>query len=749
MAEKLADDLSGVIHELVIEEVKAAVKTIRPLPGPQGPQGPAGRDADPTEMKKSIKEHVSKSIAFGGGGVGLPPGTGKGQSLINLGNPNTVTSATWIYAEGVLAAGFGVKAGTAADAVNNTASLRAAIAACVSNEIAMLYLPAGDIYLDNTTPIDLTEVYKYTAPFDSTTFVTRAQGISIIGQGMFSTRLRTTKQGTLFRVYPTDSTTLEDQWFENLSILGLGISPTSKLSITVNSGSAAVTIADTTGLSTGMWVQDTHNFRFPVNTAILSIVGTTVTMTQNATGSGTSDLLFYTDSCAVQRGGVTASRSDVMVGGGLRATWIEGFFTGVRCDDCSGTVFDQALSAGCMYSYELWYNPNGIVWQGGAVHGIRQIGGSTGTCTNGSASITGVTFTKAGITCLDIPIGSKIADWTSSGFAPDVCVLSTTSTTITASATYTGGNGVKTMTYHKGIGVAVCTGPWRPAFNSGFGSPLNLLATNAFFAGFGAELWADARADGVRNLKFYNSYTESLYQLVKVGSPNGSGICKVIVEGSHFSTIDSAQSIGWIEGVTTTGTPGFDVEIKNNTNNGTMNKPFFYSQNASMGSARLLIGPNTFIISATQNTVGDPTFPQMSPYQVTNGSVFGFGMGPQYSGAVISQSLSGSTAQFIPRGTGTFLWTLTGNTTLGVFAANTFAYLASGQVLTIELVQDGTGGRSFTFPAQFVNSDGTTRVGTAGVIASGTANQRLVITFICNQRQQLFIRTDGNGVAWS
>lgn len=144
MAEKLAEDLSGVIHELVIEEVRAAVKTIRPLPGPQGPQGPAGKDADPLEIKKTIKDHVRRDIAFGGGGVGLPPGTGKGQSLINLNNPNTVTSATWSYALGVPAEGFGVSASSSASI--NTAALQLAL-----NVTGTVTLTVPGTYLVNDT----------------------------------------------------------------------------------------------------------------------------------------------------------------------------------------------------------------------------------------------------------------------------------------------------------------------------------------------------------------------------------------------------------------------------------------------------------------------------------------------------------------------------------------------------------------------------------------------------------------------
>jgi hypothetical protein len=146
MAEKLAEDLSGVIHELVIEEVKAAVRTIKPLPGPQGPPGPAGRDADPLEIKKAVKESARRDIAFGGGGVGLPPGQAKGQTLINLSNPNTVTSATWSYALGVPAEGFG--ASPSASAAINTAAIQAAL-----NVGGLVTLEVAGVYFVNATLI--------------------------------------------------------------------------------------------------------------------------------------------------------------------------------------------------------------------------------------------------------------------------------------------------------------------------------------------------------------------------------------------------------------------------------------------------------------------------------------------------------------------------------------------------------------------------------------------------------------------
>lgn len=655
------------------------------------------------------------------------------------------------------------------DAATNTANLRICISAAVELGIATIVFPFGDIYFDTTTPIDLPEIYGLALNGDNPGAEDYTSGITLVGQGRLATRLRCTTGGTLFRAYPTTQN-LYDQWFKHLSIFGPNSAPVTKSSCGVSSGSETVTIADTSSLAVGMWVYDHKNGYFPVgsyiktittNTSIVVASKTTASppVEQNQTASGTdasATLTFYTDSCAIQRGGVASANSNIIVNGGLESVGIYDFFTGLRADDNSVLLLHDVWMSGNEYNVEGWYNCDGWTFTTCFLMGTRFARGITGTTTNSSATISALSLDSAVLPDQDatyIRPGSKVANWTTpAGFVGTERVVSTTSTTAVMSATHagSGGGSSKTLTFHRGVGLSIGGGPWRPAYNGGLGTPNNIKFVDTLM-GYGMEVAFEHPNDGAKPVVFENCYTENLHQLVRHSFAAGAGGSVFVIERCHFSTMDSAQGRGWVECLATGGSPNPSVTYRNCDNDGTMNRPWFYQNNASSANLLLDIDNCQFGVLSTQNCFSDGTFPQFTGWKPKNGSRFRMGSGPGQAGGIHqSSAVTGATSQWQPRGMRRHEWTITGNATLTVQATNTFVALEDGDLITFALTQNGTGGYTFTFNSTyFFKSDGTTVLGTAGVIAAGTANQRLSLTFVVDLPRKRFIRCDGNNETWT
>ena len=667
----------------------------------------------------------------------------------------------------IMAVDFGVS--PSAGAVINTAGLRNAIAAAISNDAGKVVLPAGDIYLDNTTPIDITEIYGTALAGDLPLTLSYTEGITIEGQGRLSTRLRCTSGGTLFRVYATTQN-LMGQWFKNLSIFGPNSAPVTKSSCGVSSGSNVVTLANTSDLSVGMWVYDHKNGYFPIGSyisAITSNVSVTISskttasppvqQNQNASGSDASaTLTFYIDSCAIQRGGVSSGFSNILQNGGLEHVGIYDFFTALRCDDNSQLYLRDIWSSGNEYFVEGWYNSDNWTFDFCYLQGTRFARGITGTTTNSSSTISSLVFdpgTMPGQDGTYIRPGSKVSNWTTpSGFVGTERVVSTTSTTAVMSANHagSGGGASKTLTFHRGVGVSIAAGPWRPAYNGSLGTPNNILFTNSNI-GQGMEKAFECGVDGAKPITFSRSYIEGLHQLASHSFPAGGGAVIIVCEQCHFSTMDNAQGRGFVECLATGGSPNPSVTYRNCDSDGTMSRPWFFMNNPSSNNVLLDIDNCQLSPAATQNVYSDGTFPLITGWYNKNGTRFCMGGGPGQAGGVHVATATGAyTSQWQPRGFRRFEWTLSGNTSVPIQATNTFVGLEDGDLITFKLTQNGTGGYTMTFDATyFFKSDGATALGTAGVIAPGTANKVLSITFVVNLGQKRFIRCDGNGEAWT
>jgi len=669
----------------------------------------------------------------------------------------------------IMAVDFGVS--PSAGALINTAGLRKAIESAAANDVGTIVLPAGDIYLDNTTPIDITEIYGTALNGDDPNAAVYTSGITIQGQGRLSTRLRCQSPGTLFRVYPTTQL-LFDSWFKDLSIFGPNSAPVTKSSCGVSSGSNVVNIANTAGLSVGMWVYDHKNGHFPIGSYIGGITpGVSITIKskttasppveQNQNASGTdaaSTLTFYEDSCAIQCGGVSTTFSNILQNGGLDNVGVYDFFTGVRCDDASVRIMRNVWMEGNEYHVEGWYNSDGWTFQNCWFFGTRWARGITATTTNSSGAVSAIAFDPAVLDNTDatyIRPGSKVANWTTpAGFVGTervVSIDSATQVTMSGNHAASGGGASKTLTFHRGIGLSIGGGPWRPGYNGSLGTPDNIRFIDTLM-GYGLEAVFEYTSDGAL-VKFDNCYIENAHQLARVSNAASTGGNSIIVvDNCHFSQMDSAQGRGYIENLAAAGSPFPTVVYKNSNGDGTMNRPWLHISSASSSQVVLEIDNCVFGVSSTQNDYFDTVFPLQPSWRSRARSRFCMGKGPGQAGGVYVNSVTGSNwcQQWQPRGFRRFELTLTGNTSVPIQATNTFVGLEDGDLITFKLTQNGTGGYTMTFDGTyFFKSDGATVLGTAGVIASGTANKVLSITFVVNLGQKRFIRCDGNGETWT
>ena len=539
------------------------------------------------------------------------------------------------------------------------------------------------------------------------------QAVGIVGAGIGKSVL-IGGDNTMFKVAPTvgSSRTLINPFIERLSLVGPATMPVAVAAAGCTNSSTTVTLASTAGLAVGMWLFDYATSGWKTGTRIESIVpNTSITVRDAFTGSTASyTLTAYTDSCAAQFGGNDADRSNIVEGGVVNNCFIDGFFTGLRLDDCTNTVVSSCYMRGNEYDIEGWFNINGLRLGGSLFQGVGFCTSAT-TTLNSTTSVTGMAALNGVVSDVStlIRLGANVAEYTTYGVPADARVLafpSANSLTLSAATTV---SGTKALAFFKGTVLALASGPWRPAYNTGIGVPASIDLSGAVI-GQKSFVIEGQNANGAKAIEANEIYLEKVMCFAKLAD-----LCNLGMRGAYVSSAAYVNGAAFIN-LVGSGAIANRITMDGVDFNGTLPVNVIKTVSSSAkGTMRL----DYKAVAVTMNgTTAQIQCGGGQPLNPTSGTRCAINMGAGQTGT--SYPVGNSSASVNTEVGGISSITATLNAATVTFNAPTLNGAQVGQVLEFILTQDGTGGRTPAWNAAWKGATLTT---------SGTAGQKAIVTF--------------------